>query len=133
MSNKKFNECVEEILNNGNIENMPLDNIDILRKLLYHSRLNKKIYKGFKENYNFEYGKDLSNFFMKVLDLIYRLHLLVNQLIINNAEDLNFIHKTICSFLENNSISFYDAVSFDDSDLEIIDEDNYLIREKLGL
>ena len=36
-----FNLCVNELLENKKVESIPLDNIDILRKLLFHKRLNK--------------------------------------------------------------------------------------------
>ena len=135
MTNTNFNKCIDNILEDKQIENIPLDNIDILRDLLYHKRLNKKFYKGFKNNYELEYGDDLDYLVMKVQDFVYRLHLLVNNIISNEQEkvEFDFIYNTICTFLENNSISFYDAVSYDSFDNEIIEEQELTIKESLGL
>ena len=44
-----FNLCVNELLENKKVESIPLDNIDILRKLLFNKRLNKKFYNGFEK------------------------------------------------------------------------------------
>ena len=135
MTNTNFNKCIHGILEDKQIENISLDNIDILRDLLYHKRLNKKFYKGFKSNYELEYGDDLDYFLMKVQDFVYRLHLLVNNIISNEQDkiEFDFIYNTICTFLENNSISFYDAVSYDSFDNEIIEEQELTIKESLGL
>ena len=110
-----FNLCVNELLEDKKVESIPLDNIDILRKLLFHKRLNKK-------------------FVLKVQDIVYRLHLLVNHLVdYAGCKDFDTIYNSICTFLKQNSISFYEAVNYNASDIEILEEEYFPNNKPLGM
>ena len=129
-----FNLCVNELLENKKVESIPLDNIDILRKLLFHKRLNKKFYNGFEKYYKNEFGDDLDYFVMKVQDMVYRLHLLVNHLVdYAGCKDFDTIYNSICTFLKQNSISFYEAVSYNSSGIEILEEEYFPNNKPLGM
>ena len=129
-----FNLCVNELLENKKVESIPLDNIDILRKLLFHKRLNKKLDNGFEKYYKNEFGDDLDYFVMKVQDMVYRLHLLVNHLVdYAGCKDFDTIYNSICTFLKQNSISFYEAVSYNSSDIEILEEEYFPNNKPLGM
>lgn len=129
-----FNLCVNELLENKKVESIPLDNIDILRKLLFYKRLNKKFYNGFEKYYKNEFGDDLDYFVMKVQDMVYRLHLLVNHLVdYAGCKDFDTIYNSICTFLKQNSISFYEAVSYNSSDIEILEEEYFPNNKPLGM
>lgn len=132
---KDFNNCIIDILNQKHIENMPLDNIKTLKSVFSNKEINKLLYKGFKEDYNNIYGEDLDYFLMKAQDMVYRIHLLVNCSLYDRygINDKNTINDVILKLLQNNSISFYDGVSYDDSDYEIIDNHDLEIKELLSV
>lgn len=129
-----FNMCINEILEDKKVESIPLDNLDILRELLFHQRLNKKFYNGFEKYYQDEFGKDLDYFVLKVQDMIYRLQLLVNHLVDNAGyKDFDSIYNSICTFLKQNSISFYEAVNYNASDIEILEEEYFPNNESISI
>lgn len=135
MDIKQFNNNINDILDNGNIENIPIPNADLIKSIVLDSKLNKILFKNFKNNYKSIYGDDLENFYMKVQDLLYRLHLLVNYILINNL-DVNkeeVIYDAIYSYVINDSISLYDAVNYDDTDLEELKQDLLDESEELSI
>lgn len=132
---KNYYENIQYILNDGEIEGIPLKNVSILKKIFSDKSINKLLYKGFKNNYENEYGDSFDYLFMKVEDMVYRIFLLVNYSICDKygITDENVIKDTIYNLLKNNDISFYDAVSYDDYDLEIIRDHDSEIRELLSV
>ena len=135
MDIKQFNNNINDILDNGNIENIPIPNVDLIKSIVLDSNLNKILFKKFKNNYKSIYGDDLENFYMKIQDLLYRLHLLINHILINNL-DVNkeeVIYDAIYSYVINDSISLYDAVNYDDTDLEELKQDLLDESEELSI
>lgn len=135
MDIKQFNNNINDILDNGNIESIPIPNADLIKSIVLDSKLNKILFKKFKNNYKSIYGDDLENFYMKVQDLLYRLHLLINYILINNL-DVNkeeVIYDAIYSYVINDSISLYDAVNYDDTDLEELKQDLLDESEELSI
>lgn len=132
---KDYYDNIQYILNDGEIENIPLKNISILKMVFSDKDVNKLLYKGFRKNYINEYGEDSEYLLMKVQDMVYRIFLLVNYSIYDKygITDKNTIKDVIYNLLKNNSLSFYDAVSYDDYDLEIINEHDSEIRELLSV
>ena len=57
MNIKSFNENINDILDNGNIENIPIPNVDMIKSIILDSNLNKTLFDKFKSNY-----KNLYNF-----------------------------------------------------------------------
>ena len=110
MKQKDFNKTINEVLNEGKIENQDIKNIDILRYLLEDKKINKSLYDGFTKNYEMEYGSNRDYILMKIQDMLYRLHLLVNY---------NFIER-------------YGVVDNDaNSDFEIVDLQDFDVRNVL--
>jgi len=135
MINKSdFNNNINQILDSKKIENINLKNVNILKNILSNKIINKQLYKGFKENYEKTYGDDLECLYMKTEDLVYRVNLLVNNCIIDKygISDENFIKAVVLLFTEDKNISFYDAVSFDDYDYEIVSEFDFELKELLS-
>jgi len=120
MNRKNFNDCINDILSSGNIEGIEIKNIDLIKNIVLEENLNNILFNGFKENYELEYDNDLSNFVMKVQDLLYRVNLLVNNILIDeyNIAEENNISNLINSLAEADAINLYGAVSYDDSDME---------------
>lgn len=122
MINKKdFLSNVEDILNVGIIENKPLSNIDILKSIAKDDNLMNLFYLEFESNYPYEDGTDM--LFCKTQDFIYRLNMAVNDWLIpmHGIDTLENIKSTLSDLIFKD-IDLYSAVSFDDSDKELIDE-----------
>lgn len=135
MNKKDYYDNIQYILDDGEIENIPLKNIGILKMVLSDKEINKLLYKGFKKNYEEEYGEDTDSLLMKVEDMVYRVFLLVNHGICEKygITDKNVIKDVVLKIIKNNDISFYDAVSYNDYDIEIIREQDQEIRELLSV
>ena len=120
MNRKNFNDCINDVLSSGNIEGIEIKNIDLIKNIVLEENLNNILFNGFKENYELEYDNDLSNFVMKVQDLLYRVNLLVNNILIDeyNIAEENNTSNLINSLAEADAINLYGAVSYDDSDIE---------------
>ena len=135
MNIKQFNDNVTDILDDGKIENIPIPNVDLIKSIIIDNNLNKILFDKFKGNYKSTYGNDLEYFYMKVQDLLYRLHLLINHILINNL-DLDkeeYIYDAIYSYVVNDSLSLYDAVNYDDTDLEELKNELLIESEELSI
>lgn len=126
-----YNYYIDEILKDGKVDNKPIDNIDILRKLLSDKELNRIIFNGIKDYCEMLFFDESSEYLqLKVQDVIYRMHLLVNHLIeYNGNKDYEQIYNSMSNFIELNADIFYDAVSYNADDLESINV-NYLPDNK---
>lgn len=135
MNIKQFNDNINDILDSGNIENISIPNVDLIKRIILNVNLNKIIFKKFKDNYKSTYGDDLENFYMKVQDLLYRLHLLINYILISSLDVTKEedIFDAIYSYIVNDSLSLYDAVNYDDTDLEEIKNDLLIESEELNI
>lgn len=133
MSQKDFNKVINEILTNGKIEGKDIKNIDTLKYLLEDKKINKSLYDGFTKNYEMEYGSNRDYILMKIQDMLYRLHLLVNYNFIERYGiiDNDNIRTAISILIDNDDIDFYDAVSFNDSDFEIVDLQDFDVKNVL--
>lgn len=134
MNKSDFNNNITQILDSKRIENISLKNVNFIKNIIFDKHINKQLYKNFKENYEISYGDDLEWLYMKTEDLVYRINLLVNNCIIDKygLVDENFLKEVVLLFIENRNVSFYDAVSFDDSDYEIISEFDFELKELLS-
>ena len=130
---KDFKKTINEILTEGKIEGKDIKNIDTLKYLLDDRKINKSLYDGFTKNYEMEYGSNRDYILMKIQDMLYRLHLLVNYNFVERYGiiDKNNIRNAISILIDNDDIDFYDAVSFDDSDFEIVDLQDFDVRNVL--
>ena len=128
-----FKKTINEILTEGKIEGKDIKNIDTLKYLLDDRKINKSLYDGFTKNYEMEYGSNRDYILMKIQDMLYRLHLLVNYNFVERYGiiDKNNIRNAISILIDNDDIDFYDAVSFDDSDFEIVDLQDFDVRNVL--
>ncbi len=129
ISKKDFLGTVKDILNIGVIENKPLSNIDLLKKIAKDDNLMNLFYLEFEKNYPMEYGKDM--LFTKTQDFIYRLNMAVNDWLIpsHQIDSIDKIKSTLIDLIFED-IDLYSAVSYDDSDKEIIDEFEFLLPKK---
>jgi len=135
MNIESFNKNIEDILNIGSIENINISNIDMIKNITLNDDLNPIIYKQFMNNYKSEYGNDSDFFVMKIQDLLYRLHLLINHIFIDryDIKDYDFIYDTIFYYIINDSLNLYDAVSYDDTDLKELENELPIESEEFKL
>ena len=129
MIRKYYIENINEILNNGIIEKQKLENTKLLKEILFDKKLGKRIYQQFKNNYE-TIGED-NMLYTKTQDLVYRLNYAINKWLIpmqkiNDSEKI----KVIIEQLVENDVDLYSAVSYDESDKEMIEEFNYLLDDK---
>ena len=122
-----YKKNLDYILSDGKIENIPITNLDLIKDILNDNDLGEKIYEEFCNNL-----EDISsdNCLMKVQDLIYRLSLLVNKILIEkyNITELDSIKNIIDSAMDN-GIDLVSAVSYDESDKEILIEFEEIIED----
>ena len=115
-----YKKNLDHILSGGKIENISITNLDLIKDILDDNDLGGKIYEEFCNNLD-----DISsdNCLMKVQDLIYRLSLLVNKILIEKYDitELDSIKNIIDSAIDN-GIDLVSAVSYDESDKEILME-----------
>ena len=130
-----YNYYIDEILKDGKVDNNPIDNIDILRKLLSDKELNRIIFNGIKDYCEMLFFDESSEYLqLKVQDVIYRMHLLVNHLIeYNGNKDYEQIYNSMSNFIELNADIFYDAVSFNADDLESINVNYFPDNKPIGI
>ena len=127
MMKNNYKKNLDYILSGGKIENIPITNLDLIKDILNDNDLGEKIYEEFCNNL-----EDISsdNCLMKVQDLIYRLSLLVNKILIEkyNITELDSIKNIIDSAMDN-GIDLVSAVSYDESDKEILIEFEDIIED----
>ena len=127
MMKNNYKKNLDYILSGGKIENIRITNLDLIKDILNDNNLGEKIYEEFCNNL-----EDISsdNCLMKVQDLIYRLSLLVNKILIEkyNITELDSIKNIIDSAMDN-GIDLVSAVSYDESDKEILIEFEEIIED----
>lgn len=135
MNIELFNKNVDDILNTGMIENISIPNTNKIKNIVLNNQLNPIIFNNFIDNYESEYGNDSDFFIMKIQDLLYRLHLLINHIFINKYDitDDDFIYDTIFYYIINNTINLYDAVSYDDTDLKELENELPMESEEFDI
>ena len=118
---EQFKENISSILEDKNVESIPLKNIEILNYIFYDKELLNQMYKHFEDNFNLEFEDD--DLYMKTEDFVYRLNMLVNDCIIPkyDFQDKEDIKNKVQELVDNN-IDLYSGVSYDKSDRIVLDE-----------
>ena len=134
MNIEQFNNNINDILNSGTIENVPIPNVDLIKSIILENNLNYLLFDKFKKNYKSTYGDDLEFFYIKIQDLLYRLHLLINHILINKLDDNkeDYIYNAIYLYVINDSLTLYDAANYDDTDIEDIKNELKIESEELS-
>lgn len=120
MTKNLFKENVLNIINYGQIENYyEIKNEDILKSIIHNDDLLDKLYDKFMKNYPIEYDED--DFYIKCQDFVCNLNMLVNDCLIHYYKiyDKEYI-ISIIEYQVDNDIDLYSAVSYDNSDFEIL-------------
>ncbi len=128
MSEKLFNQNINDILKIGNIENQKLDNLDVLEFLFCDKNIKSSLYKKFIDN--FMHINELDDLNLKTQDMVYRIHYVIKNYLIEqlNITDKQQI-KIIINDLIKNDMDFYSAVSYNDFDKEILLDAEFVYKD----
>lgn len=121
ITKEQFKENISSILEDKNVESIPLKNIEILNYILNDKELLNQMYKHFEDNFNLEFEED--DLYMKTEDFVYRLNMLVNDFVIPKYDfhDKEDIKNKVQELVDSN-IDLYSGVSYDKSDRIVLDE-----------
>lgn len=121
ITKEQFKENISSILEDKNVESIPLKNIEILNYILNDEELLNQMYKHFEDNFNLEFEED--DLYMKTEDFVYRLNMLVNDFVIPKYDfhDKEDIKNKVQELVDSN-IDLYSGVSYDESDRIVLDE-----------
>ncbi len=116
-----FLDNINMILTEGKIEGKKLENIEVLKELFEDKDIDDMLYKRFNSNLQIDFEED--DLLTKVQDLVYRMNLLVDNLIVPiiGNKDIPKIKNEMRSYIKSD-IDLYSAVSYDDSDKDFLDE-----------
>ncbi len=128
MSEKLFNQNINDILKIGNIENQKLENLDVLEFLFCDKNIKSSLYKKFIDN--FMHINELDDLNLKTQDMVYRIHYVIKNYLIDqlNITDKQQI-KIIINDLIKNDMDFYSAVSYNDFDKEILLDAEFVYKD----
>ena len=126
---EQFLNNINSIFEYKNVEGIPLQRLDILKDIIRDKDLFDMMYSKFSRYFDDYFDED--DLSMKTEDFIYRLNYLINNWMIpihhiNNIEDI----KSTLNGLIKKDVDLYGAVSFDDSDKEMLDEFEELFYSK---
>lgn len=124
-----FKENIDNILSGGNIEGKKIKQPDILKQISKDKNLMHLFFLEFEMRYPYEDGLDM--LFCKTEDFIYRLDMSINDWLIpmHNIKTYKDIKSTFMDLIFED-IDLYSAVSYDESDKEIIDEFESIFSNK---
>lgn len=124
-----FKENIDNILSGGNIEGKKIKQPDILKQISKDKNLMNLFFLEFEMRYPYEDGLDM--LFCKTEDFIYRLDMSINDWLIpmHNIKTYKDIKSTFMDLIFED-IDLYSAVSYDESDKEIIDEFESIFSNK---
>lgn len=116
-----FKANLNSFLNDKAVENIPLKNVSVLSYLINEDDLFDNMYNHFKKEFNSLF--EINDLYMKSEDFMYRLNLLVNDYIIPRYGNINNHDiKEKVKELVNRNIDLYSSVSYDDTDILIIED-----------
>ncbi len=126
---EQFLNNINSIFEYKNIEGIPLQRIDILKDIISDENLFDIIYSRFSKYFDDYFDED--DLSVKTEDLMYRLNYLINNWMIpiHHIDNIEDIKSTLNSLIEKD-IDLYGAVSFNDSDIELLDEFEELFYTK---
>ena len=129
IAEKDFKENIDNILSGGNIEGKKIKQPDILKQISKDKNLMHLFFLEFEMRYPYEDGLDM--LFCKTEDFIYRLDMAINDWLIpmHNIKTYKDIKSTFMDLIFED-IDLYSAVSYDESDKEIIDEFESIFSNK---
>lgn len=123
MNREYFNQEITQILEDGKVENITINNCETIKKIILDDAINIPLFKNFKLNYESTFD-DLDSFVLKVQDLVYRLNIFVNNILIENGiKKEDELYDTILHCVTEDTIDFYSAVSYNEDDIFVMKDE----------
>ena len=123
----EYSNIVKSILENGTIEGIKIENLNLLKDVMNDEEINDLLYKNYEKNFPI----DSNDTIMKTQDLVYRVNYCINNCLLKRYNPTDYVE--IQSSIKNVIIKdadFYSAVSYDDFDKEMIEEFDFLLDGK---
>lgn len=117
MNRDYFNQEIIQILEDGKVENQNINNCELIKSIMLDETINVSLFEKFKSNYETLYGNDQDFFVMKIQDLVYRVNILINDILLESGIPKEELHNTIYYYVENEMIDFYSAVNYNEDDI----------------
>lgn len=117
MNREYFNQEITQILEDGKVENQNIYNCELIKNIILDDTVNMSLFKKFKSNYETLYGDDQDFFVMKIQDLIYRINILINDVLLESGIPKEELYDTIYHYIKNDMIDFYSAVNYNEDDI----------------
>lgn len=116
---KDYVSNINELLDEGQIEGVKLNNVEMLKKLFNDSDINNSLFENFTEYFLDNFEED--DLYMKCEDLVLNVHSFVSDFLIEayNLNDYDEI-KDILKVAIDNKADFYGA--YDEENKEVIEE-----------
>lgn len=116
---KDYVSNINELLDEGQIEGVKLNNVEMLKKLFNDSDINNSLFENFTEYFLDNFEED--DLYMKCEDLVLNVHSFVSDFLIGayNLNDYDEI-KDILKVAIDNKADFYGA--YDEENKEVIEE-----------
>lgn len=114
MNRDYFNQEIIQILEDGKVENQNINNCELIKSIMLDETINVSLFEKFKSNYETLYGNDQDFFVMKIQDLVYRVNILINDILLESGIPKEELHNTIYYYVENEMIDFYSAVNYNE-------------------
>lgn len=126
---RDFIKCVNNILNDGEVEKIGLENTDLLKQIFNDDRIQDVFCDGFRDNFSLFYEDDM---LMKSQDFVYQLNLFINNSLIPyyQSEDIDLLVEKTKDLCINNDLDLYGSVDYSKYDEELIKDFNATIEEK---
>ncbi len=123
----EYSNIVKSILENGTIEGIKIENLNLLKDVMNDEEINDLLYKNYENNFPI----DSNDTIMKTQDLVYRVNYCINNCLLKryNPNDYVEIKSSIKNLIIKDA-DFYSAVSYDDFDKEMIEEFDFLLDGK---
>lgn len=118
---KDYSSNINDILDEGQVEGIKLDNLELLKKLFNDSDVNNKLFEDFYKYFSNNF--DLDDLYMKCQDLVYNVHLFINEFLIKTYEISDYTEiKDILKDSINNGLDLYGSPNYNEFDKEVIEE-----------
>ena len=117
MNRDYFNQEIIQILEDGKVENQNINNCELIKSIMLDETINVSLFEKFKSNYETLYGNDQDFFVMKIQDLVYRVNILINDVLLESGIPKEELYDTIYHYIKNDMIDFYSAVNYNEDDI----------------
>ena len=126
MNIHNFRNNILYILQNNHIENIEINNNKTIKKILFEDNNLIIFFEKFKEYYESLYGKDYSNIFSKIEDMLFNINLIIDY-----CNNKNYTYSEIKFKIINNNFEIFEACDYSKKDLKRISEEMECCKKEI--